>query len=259
MGPLSDDCPKCMFEIAGRPLLDWTVERLRRAGCERIVVVRGYMGDRIDRDDVVFVENPIYGETNILHSLMHARDFVEGDVIVSYSDIWIEQDILSALTADGAGQSGIRIAADVDWQPYYDGRTEHPLNEAEKAFIADNGEVQKIGKHLSLDAAGDLQCGEFLGLWAMDSAGSALFSETFNRIDAAIGRDDPFQNAAHWRLAYITDILQEIIDRGGVIKSIRVERGWAELDTQQDIERLPDIAARQRLDSLVAALQETGE
>ena len=39
MGSLTRDRPKCMLPVMGRPLLDWTMERLRAAGCDEIVVV----------------------------------------------------------------------------------------------------------------------------------------------------------------------------------------------------------------------------
>ena len=38
-----------------------------------------------------------------------------------------------------------------------------------------------------------------------------------------------------------------MINAGQQVSAALVERGWAELDTRQDIERLPEVAERQRL------------
>ena len=42
MRELTDTKPKCLLELAGRPLLHWQLDALRDAGVERIVLVRGY-------------------------------------------------------------------------------------------------------------------------------------------------------------------------------------------------------------------------
>lgn len=58
MRPLTDDRPKPMVELAGKPLLDWALDRLFDAGVERVVVNTHYKAgtirDHLDgRDDVV--------------------------------------------------------------------------------------------------------------------------------------------------------------------------------------------------------------
>ena len=39
MAPLTDNRPKCMLSVGGRPLIEPLAENLRRIGCSRIVVV----------------------------------------------------------------------------------------------------------------------------------------------------------------------------------------------------------------------------
>jgi NDP-sugar pyrophosphorylase family protein len=38
------------------------------------------------------------------------------------------------------------------------------------------------------------------------------------------------------RKAYLTDMFQELIDRGYPIHAVMVNHGWVEIDTQQDYE-----------------------
>ena len=43
--PLTDSMPKCMLEIAGKPLLHHQISTLRRAGVRNIIVVGGYLAE----------------------------------------------------------------------------------------------------------------------------------------------------------------------------------------------------------------------
>ena len=46
-------------------------------------------------------------------------------------------------------QADISIVVDIDWRGYYDGRKEHPIEEAENVIFNANNEVLKIGKILT--------------------------------------------------------------------------------------------------------------
>ena len=249
MGAFTKLHPKCLLPVAGKSLLEHTISNMRLAGCQEIVVVRGHNGRMITCSDVRFVENQDYPNNNILHSLMYARDFLEGDVLVSYSDIWVEPWIHRKLV-DTKGD--IVIAVDTDWQPYYSGRIDHPIPEAENVYVTADGHVEQIGKHLTAktDLPG-ITVGEFLGLWRMSARGCSLFKKTFDDIDTKTQSTEPFQQALEWRRAYITDILQHMVGLGQHIDCAIIERGWAELDTFEDYKRLQGIARRQRLDTLL--------
>jgi L-glutamine-phosphate cytidylyltransferase len=257
MRPLTEEQPKCLLPVAGRTLLDWTIDGLRGVGCDEIVVITGHAGDAIARNDITRVRNEDFENNNILHSLMCARDYLDGGCMVSYSDIWVEPAIHQQL-ANAPGD--ITIAADIDWEPYYEGRTEHPLDEAETVFLSpSDGRVTAIGKYLHPSDAGANICGEFLGLWKMTATGAQHFRDTFDAIDASTAPTMPFQHAKEWQKAYITDILQHMVDAGSSVEAVQIKRGWAELDTQQDYDRLMRIAARQDMTVLVEWQRNAGE
>ncbi len=252
MRPHTDFLPKCMLDVAGRPLLDWAVEGLRHVGCNEIVVVTGHCAEKIQRADILRVRNENFRENNVLHSLMCASDYLTEAVMVSYSDIWVEPEIYSGLAS---AEGDIVLAVDRDWQAYYEGRTEHPVQEAEKIYFDADMAVRAAGKHLAAKAFGRDQCGEFLGLWKMTTTGASKFASAFNKIDERLPSDKPFEHAPRWRSAYITDLIQNLVNAGTIVKAYIVERGWAELDTTQDYERLPRLAEQQKLKRLTAALK----
>ena len=250
MGRLTESRPKCLLPIAGRPLLEHTVENLRLVGCSKIIVIVGYQADAIDIRNVDYVLNDDFANNNVLHSFMKASDDLVGPVIASYSDIWVEPWIFRSLVET---PGDIVLAVDRDWQSYYEGRSQHPVSEAENVYFGRNGSVVRLGKHLDASVGDGLTCGEFLGLWRMSAAGTEEFCDEFVRLQDRLGPDSRFQQSSHWRNAYVTDLFQELVDGGRIVESAVIERGWAELDTEEDYGRLVDIAERQRLTTLMEA------
>ncbi len=49
MRPLTDTTPKVLLEVGGKPLVQWHVEKLSRAGFERIVINHAWLGERIEQ------------------------------------------------------------------------------------------------------------------------------------------------------------------------------------------------------------------
>jgi choline kinase len=248
MQPYTHELPKCMLQFEGLPLIDYALKGLQGAGCEEITIVTGHLADQIPASGCRRVYNADYENNNILHSLMYARDCFDDSLLVTYSDILVNPIVYKSLAAC---PGDIVTVVDKDWEAYYAGRTHHPSSEAEKAFIEPDGDhagrVKVMGKHLNPVTAAAELCAEFLGLWKMTAAGAKRFRAHFESVDAKLTPLSPFQTAKEWRKAYVTDFLTDLIDSGTAVHCLVIERGWAEIDTVQDYERLPAIAARQRL------------
>ena len=86
--PLTNNVPKAMLPINGRPVIDLIIENLRSAEITHFIVVIGYLGEQIrnhlKKESIIFVkqEKPL-GSGDALKS---AISLVEGDFIVSASD-----------------------------------------------------------------------------------------------------------------------------------------------------------------------------
>ena len=251
MLPYAAEIPKCMLPVNGRPILSYAVDTLRAAGCSEIVIVTGHLARRIDVPGCRRAHNADYDATNVLHSLMYARDWFDDDLLITYSDILVEPFVYKQLV-DMVGD--ITLAVDVDWRDYYVGRTEHGVEEAEKAVVwtdgASRGKLAAIGKHIDPPAEGDQILGEFTGLWKMSRQGAGRFRERFEVLDRALDEKAPFQSAREWRKAYVTDFLSELLAHKTEIECLLIRRSWAELDTVQDYHRLPAMVESQRLLSL---------
>jgi len=229
LNPYTDDRPKCMVPVGGRPILERQVAALGAHGIEDVVVVRGYLGDRITVPGLRFCENPEYQRNNILASLLYAAAELDDDFVFSYADIVFHPDVVGALaTTPGP----LALVIDRKWADAYEGRTEHPVSEAELALV-EGGRVRRVGKRA---VPASQAAGEFIGLARFDAAIGRLLRDEYRRLARAGG--GPFGNAPRLEVAYLTDMINHLIDaRGVAVHPAWIDGQWREIDTTQDLER----------------------
>lgn len=232
LSPLTNDIPKCLVKIGDKTIMERQLETLKLCGITDTAVIRGYQGNKINFAGIKYYENTNYQNNNILNSLFCAEPEMNGDFITSYSDILYDKSVVEKLLEN---KKDIAVVVDTDWQEYYQGRTQHPLEEAEKVIIRDD-KVLKIGKHLTVQESD----GEFIGMVKFSEKGTAIFKKEFQRVKNQYW-GKPFQKAATFEKAYLTDMLQELIDRGVEIYPVLIQKEWWEIDTEQDLEKVKKI------------------
>ena len=226
--PHTDDRPKCMLDVRGRPMLEWQLEAIRKAGIDDVALVRGYRGETIARRDLTYFENRDYERNNILGSLFCAEPAFAGGALIAYSDILYTPAVVAAAVASPAD---IGIVVDVAWRDGYVGRVGHPLEEAELVRTED-GRVVDAGKGIDFDAA----YGEFIGMLKVSAAGAAAMGTAYHAARARhAGR--PFQKAATFERAYLTDMFSELAQQGVTVTPVPIRGGWMEIDVEGDLER----------------------
>lgn len=246
LGPHTEDVPKCMVPVGAKPILGWVWEAFRAAGIDELVVIRGYRGDVLEPfvrqlvPGAVFVDNTAWQTNNVLLSLACARAYLDRPCLISYSDILFTPAVACAAAASPAE---IALVIDREFRAIYDGRTEHPLDEGEVADLMPDGSVARVGKRALPPSEA---IGEFIGLTKLGVRGAATVARAFDDLARRYdGRDHaPFQRAAAYRNAYLTDLWQDLIDRGLRLDPVLIDGCWREIDTEQDLER-----ARQLLTS----------
>ena len=131
--PLTDTRPKCLLPVAGRTLLERTVDAMHQAGITEFVVVTGYRADQI-RDflnvqcsmfNVQYFHNADYVHNNNIYSLWMAGQVVRGrEFLLMDSDILcapaavvrIAQEPVSALAVNrhDLGEEEMKVVVDSD-------------------------------------------------------------------------------------------------------------------------------------------------
>jgi choline kinase len=248
LGPHTEDIPKCMVQVGARPILAWVWDAFRAAGITELVVIRGYRGEVLEPfvrslvPGAIFVDNPEWETNNVLLSLACARGHLDRPCLISYSDIIFTPAVARAAVASPAE---IALVIDREFRSIYEGRTEHPLEEGEVADLMPDGSVARVGKRALPPPAA---IGEFIGLSKLGVRGAATVARALDALARRYdGRDhEPFQRAATYRNAYLTDLWQDLIDRGIRLDPVLIDGCWREIDTEQDLAR-----ARQVVESEV--------
>ena len=103
--PLTDEVPKCLTEVNGKPILLQTLESLLRNGISKAVIVVGYLGqvveqkigNRLGAMEIVYIWNSDYDETNSMYSAWLAREYLQEGALLIEGDTVYEESILSSI------------------------------------------------------------------------------------------------------------------------------------------------------------------
>ena len=227
--PLSNEIPKTMIEIYGKSILEKQIELFQRYGISDITVVTGYQNEKINLPNITCIKNEKYKSTNINEGLFCAKAKLNDSVVIAYGDLMFEYEVLERIL-NFKGDIGVGVR--LNWKPHYKGRTLHPISEAENVVI-ENNKIVKIRKNISKCEKNQI-IGEFIGIMKISKNASDILVQKYLELEKShIGK---FHNAPSLKQAYITDMLQEIIDSDYLVEPVIIEGKWCEIDTIQDIE-----------------------
>lgn len=125
MKSLTDDCPKPMLRVDGRPLLAHVIERMEEAGVREVLVITGYRAELVEE---YFAENPP-AQAQISYRLQQpqngtgsaallGREFADSDpVLMTFGDILVASQIYRDLADGLEGSEAVLALKEVD-DPY---------------------------------------------------------------------------------------------------------------------------------------------
>jgi len=221
MKTLTDDRPKCLVEYRGKPLLDWQIESLQKAGINEIAIVTGYKRELLASRGLIEFHNPRWVETNMVSSLACAEDWLRADVcIVSYSDIFYEPAAVIALMNT---EADLAVTYDENWRALWEKRFADPLSDAETFRLSIDGRtLREIGNTpRNLD---EIQ-GQYMGLLRFTPKGWGEVARIRATLDPGV-RDR----------MHMTGTLQKVIDAGRIpILGVPYYGAWGEVDSEEDL------------------------
>lgn len=100
--PLTDQNPKALVPVAGKPLLYWQIEALERHGVDQsdIIVIGGYGFENLRRvvpKGVQVLYNPLWNSANNVLTVYFALLHYDDDLVVMNSDVIAEDRIFGLL------------------------------------------------------------------------------------------------------------------------------------------------------------------
>ncbi len=214
--PLTDNCPKCLTEVRGVPILGRLVSCLIAQGFSRLVVVVGYRDEQI-RDyleshafglTVHFVDCREYATTNNIYSLWRAREHIREPFVLIESDLVFDSHLLGLMRV----RDRIAIA-----------RFQSPM-------LGTTVSIDGFGRVMSF-RVGAGPCALRLGHKTVNlySLSTATWREAVRRLDRRI--------AAGKVHDYYEVVFAEMVAEGLLsLQSVHFDEGrWCEIDTLEDL------------------------
>ena len=225
LGSLTEDLPKTMVEIAGRPMLSHIVDTLRAAGIRETLVVRGYRKDKIDLPGLTYADNEQHDTTGEFVSLSVGLEATDDDsqaLVVSYGDVLFNRYILQILEIES---EDFVIAVDTDWQDSvnknraadYVGCSEPYSRSAFYHRVL----LKEIGEELTSESID----GEWMGFLRVAATAMPRLRQTVSEMIAKPGHEK----------AKLHHLLAELTRRGENIRVVYTSGHWLDVDTLDDV------------------------
>ena len=127
-------------------------------------------------------------------------------------------------------KADIAVAVDLDWESYWRARNEDPLSDAETLKMGGDGRILELGG--TPTSIEEIE-GQYMGLMKFTGTGAQALRDIYR---------DAFQvgnlGGKPAEKAYMTDLIQAVIDAGHRVQSVPVHGGWVEVDSISDL-KLP--------------------
>lgn len=247
--PVIGNKPKAMVEVAGKTLLSRQVKALNINRLTDITVVTGYGREQMQAEGVSFIEAPDYEKNTELDSILAAQDKMSNGFLMLYSDILVEYSVFAKLLAC---REDIVFVVDNSIQyleppegkatDYVISRNKRNRRRRSISFDYQNT-IAKIGKKLDPKLATH----EFIGLAKFTKTGAEQFLQTYH--DVAQNLEGKIQEAEDISKFRLTDLVQEMIDRGFNVHYLEIHKGWLEIHFPQDIELANELFVTRPQDS----------
>jgi len=229
--------PPAAMPLKGKTLLQRQRETLFNAGIHDITVVTGYRSSDVVCDGVRIIENRDYENRYILDSLLQAETCMEHGFVAVYSDVLFHEEIIENLLKTSAD---ITIVVDASYKHHTQENSKSNL----ELVVTRSSSVQRkrrLNPHdntiilLSRQLDPRTASHEFVGIVFFSARGADILRQVY-RDSLELYKDGPFHDAMHITKASLTDMLQELIDRGFPVNALEVNNGWIEIQNRKDLE-----------------------
>ena len=220
MKSFTEEQPKCLVELKGKPLIEWQLDAIRETGISDIGIVTGYKREMLSSYGLFEFHNPYWANTQMVSSLSCASEWLEKEpCIVSYSDIFYDAEAIRLLIKSKAD---IAITYDPNWQKLWKSRFNDPLLDAETFRLNPDGSLAEIGK--KPEKIEEIE-GQFMGLLRFTPHG---WSEV-KHLRSGLTSDE--QDSMH-----MTGTLEFILNHGNIpIFTLPYVKTWGEVDSINDL------------------------
>ena len=176
--------------------------------------------------NLTYVENPAWPTTNILASLVCAREHMARGFYATYTDTLYLGGAVKALQDS---PHDITLVMDSRWRERYVFRSMHPESDAEKILV-DGVRAVEVSRTIKPHEAS----GEYSGVLKMTAEGASQFLHFYDELHAELGDEQVIADGRPFRMAYVILLLDRMIRDGIPVHCVAVHGDYHEVDTIQD-------------------------
>lgn len=225
---LTEDRPKVMLSIGGKPLLRRLVDEFKKQGINKITVVAGYKAEAINISSIDICLNEDYETTGELSSLACAQQAYHSDMIIMYGDLLFRSYVLSdLLDYDGdfvvvvdSSQQTNSISGSPDYA--YCSQTD------DRSLFKQTVELKHVSEHEAVDYG--TPSGRWIGMLRVRDEGREW-------LDTAI---EFLQKQDNFHQLTIPDLLNYLVSQGKKINVHYIHGHWLDVNALDDIDRASD-------------------
>lgn len=219
--PLTDKIPKALIEIAGKTLLERSLDSLNENGIKKVIIVIGFYGEVIKKRfgnkykniKITYIENKEYEKTGSMYSFSQTKGLIDEDVILLESDLLYDPSAIK--TVLDSNFKDLILVANI-------------LNSNDDVYICTNDkqEITNLGKDIP-DEDKKQATGALVGI--------SKFSKEF--LEKLFERAEQHYKENKLNYHYEKSILETSKLGHPINVEIQRELCWIEIDNENDLKR----------------------
>ncbi|MDZ8134413.1 MAG: phosphoenolpyruvate mutase [Nostoc sp. DedQUE04] len=221
---LTQDKPKVMLPLGGKPLLRLLVDKFKKLAINDITVVAGYKAETINVPGTKVIRNPDYETTGELASLAVAQASFGEEMLVLYGDLlfrsYILRDLLECPGEIVAVVDSVANSKSVSGSPDY-------------AYCSITDDLSLFGQDVNLlnvSKTTQTQLGNSSGRWIgmlrLRSQGRQWVSEALNEL----------QKRPEFNSLGLPELCNYLIEQGKPIKVLYIRGNWLDVNSLDDLD-----------------------
>tara|TARA_Y100000768_G_scaffold275659_1_gene211252 strand:+ start:1031 stop:1741 length:711 start_codon:yes stop_codon:yes gene_type:complete len=153
---------KCLIGIRNKPIINHLIENSKKNNIDDISVITGFkskvLKKKIKIKNINFIHNKYFSKYEMVYSIYLALKKINDDILISYSDIYYDKNILSLINKNK--KKNIFLPVKKNWIKIWNKRKKSIFEDAETLKIR-NKKLIEIGKKLKKKSEAQ---GQFMGI-----------------------------------------------------------------------------------------------
>ena len=211
---------KCLLQVKKKTLLSKIIEDSIESGIDKVFVVTGFKSKILKkylkgkRVNTKIVDNHSYHKTDMLHSAVQGLKKINDDVIISYSDIIYDIEILKRIIK--LKSKNIVIPIKTDWTQVWRKRKKNIRDDAEDLVIDNQNFLKTIGGKIIKK----YPKGQYMGIIYIPKLIIPKILKIYKKYKI--------------NKMQMSNFLNFLIKLGFKVKVIKTKKNWYEFDDLQD-------------------------